>query len=512
MKCSNCGLPISKEEKVCSHCGKRRKGSARLFVITSLSLILLMGVILAAFWFKDEIPGISKQTAKQDPVSVIDKDKDKENNKEKDKDEKNLDKDEKSKQDKKKNNNKKNPDQNEKSKQDKKKEKDSAVDDSKKQKDSDQKKKNKADSKMKNDKDKKTDKTKESNKEKPKTDYIVGENAVAKDEPKIEKQDINTEEKKDLSKYINEAEKSVFTISTPEMQGSGFLYDWNGAIVTNAHVVEGWTEATVRTNEGKEYTGKVIGYSNKTDVAVIHVPELKGKNPFAVNPTGSFNIGEEIVALGSPNGQQNSATMGFITGIDRSFVIGSFLYDHLYQISAPIGAGSSGGPLISKNSKEIIAINSAQSTTDLSIGFSIPLNQVSHLIQSWIDKPMTDSDLLKQFYGEDGKFVIGEEWDQEEGYFEEGDISEEEDHYHYKEYDENQENTNETDEKENTEEDSNKPTDENVEQDDPSKEMETPSTEESKTNKDKEEKDTPSESVPNEQPTEEQPEEVDTPA
>lgn len=261
--------------------------------------------------------------------------------------------------------------------------------------------------------------------------YIEGQSAAAKDQPKIEKQTMQLEQKEDLTDYINSAKASVFTVTTPEMQGSGFLYNTNGAIVTNAHVVEGWTEATVRSSDGKTYKGKVIGYSNKTDVAVIQIPELAGKQPFPMDASSSINIGDEVVALGSPLGKENTATMGYLTGLNRDFVIGSFTYSHLFQISAPTAPGSSGGPLISKNSQKIIAINSAQSTTNTSIGFSIPLSQVNGLIASWISSPMDEKQLLAQFYGDDGEYVLGEDWDSKEGYFEEGDVSEDKDHYDY---------------------------------------------------------------------------------
>src|SRR5699024_11327758 len=88
--------------------------------------------------------------------------------------------------------------------------------------------------------------------------------------------------------------------------------------ITNAHVVEGWTKATVQTSDGQSYKGQVIGYSNKTDVAVISVPELKGKKPATINSGKSFPIGEEIIALGSPNGTSKT-TYGYITGKNRSF-------------------------------------------------------------------------------------------------------------------------------------------------------------------------------------------------
>lgn len=264
--------------------------------------------------------------------------------------------------------------------------------------------------------------------------YIEGENTASEDTPKVEKQTMQLEQKEDLTDFINSAKATVVTVTTPEMQGSGFLYNANGAIVTNAHVVEGWTEATVKTSDGTSYTGKVIGYSNKTDVAVIHIPELAGKQPFPIDVSSSINIGDEVVALGSPLGKENTATMGYLTGVDRNFVIGTFTYSNLFQISAPTAPGSSGGPLISKSSKKIIAINSAQSTTNTSIGFSIPLNQVSGLISSWISNPMDENQLLAQFYGDDGEYVLNDNLDSEEGYFEDGDVSEDKEHYDYWEY------------------------------------------------------------------------------
>jgi len=265
-------------------------------------------------------------------------------------------------------------------------------------------------------------------------EYIQGADVANTEQPKIEKQTMELEQKEDLTDYINSAKAAVFTVTTPEMQGSGFLYNANGIIVTNAHVIEGWTEATVHSSTGENYTGSVIGYSNKTDVAIIQVPELAGKQPFPIDRGSSVNIGDEIVALGSPLGKENTATMGFLTGKDRSFVIGTFSYDNLFQISAPTAPGSSGGPLISKNSKQIIAINSAQSTSNVSIGFSIPFSQVGDMIDGWISNPMDEKQLLAQFYGIDGENVFGDDWEENEGHFTDGEVSEDKDHYDYWEY------------------------------------------------------------------------------
>lgn len=265
-------------------------------------------------------------------------------------------------------------------------------------------------------------------------EYIQGADTADTEQPKIEKQTMELKQKEDITDYINSAKAAVFTVTTPEMQGSGFLYNSNGIVVTNAHVIEGWTEATVHSSTGESYTGSVIGYSNKTDVAIIQVPELAGNEPFPIDRSSSVNIGDEIVALGSPLGKENTATMGYLTGKDRSFVIGTFSYDNLFQISAPTAPGSSGGPLISKNSKKIIAINSAQSTSNVSVGFSIPFSQVGGMIDGWINNPMDEKQLLAQFYGIDGEYVYGDDWAEEDGHFKDGDVSEDKDHYDYWEY------------------------------------------------------------------------------
>src|SRR5699024_3675725 len=86
MKCRKCNLPIQKEDIVCPHCGAKIKRPAKLIFLSSLALILVMGVVIATFWFQDGLPNVKDQTAKQDPVSVTDSD-------DNDKDDKNKDKD-----------------------------------------------------------------------------------------------------------------------------------------------------------------------------------------------------------------------------------------------------------------------------------------------------------------------------------------------------------------------------------------------------------------------------------
>ncbi|SHG79509.1 trypsin-like peptidase domain-containing protein [Ornithinibacillus halophilus] len=258
--------------------------------------------------------------------------------------------------------------------------------------------------------------------------------AVTLAEP--EKRDLEENQKRELTEIIAAAQETVYTIFTEYSQGSGFLYNNNGDVVTNAHVVEGETEVFIKTVNGIEYPGTVIGYSNETDVAVVHVPDLVGREPFGLETDNPSMIGEEIIALGSPLGLENTATMGYITGEDRNFIIGNYSYENLYQISAPISPGSSGGPLITKQSEKIIAINSAESLEAESIGFSIPLYTVNDLIQSWINQPMSEEDILAQFYDIDGDYFFGDLWSSEDsGYFDGGDYSEDDGYYDYWEYD-----------------------------------------------------------------------------
>lgn len=210
-----------------------------------------------------------------------------------------------------------------------------------------------------------------------------------------------------LTDVIATAQQTVYTVYSSYSQGSGFLYSTSGAVITNAHVVEGDTVVYVKAVNGMEFEGTVIGYSNETDVAVIHVPNLIGETPFELNYTETVKIGDEVIALGSPLGIENTATMGYITGKHKNFFIDSYVYEDLYQMSAPISPGSSGGPLISKTTGGIIAINSAQSLEDPTIGFSIPLYSVHSLIESWIEQPMTKEAILSLFYEDNNRVDNG---------------------------------------------------------------------------------------------------------
>ncbi|MGE7602875.1 S1C family serine protease [Peribacillus sp. NPDC097675] len=237
------------------------------------------------------------------------------------------------------------------------------------------------------------------------------------------------ETKKSVTQIIEESQKKVFTIFAGNSQGSGFLINDKGDVLTNAHVVEGYLEASIKDKSGTEFNGKVIGYSNDTDVAVIRVPKLAGEKPIDVEKTGGAKIGQEVVALGSPLGLENTATLGTITGIDRSFLIGERSYDNIYQMSAHIAPGSSGGPLVSIETGRAVAINSARLIADESVGFSIPIKDILLMIEGWIANPLSEQEINDLFYNDSGSYYYEDESD-DEWYFEGGDYDDDEDSYY----------------------------------------------------------------------------------
>jgi serine protease Do len=196
-------------------------------------------------------------------------------------------------------------------------------------------------------------------------------------------------ELKELKEVIHETQKLVVKIELEDGSlGSGFLYNEKGDIVTNAHVVANTKEVKVNTTDSKEFTGEVIGISNDTDIAVVRVDGLKDVAPLKIARSRTAEIGDEVLALGSPLGFQNTVTTGIISGLERDLNIDNFQYEDVYQMSAPIAPGNSGGPLIDRKTGEVIGINSAVSNQG-TIGFSIPIIDVLPLIEGWSETPMT---------------------------------------------------------------------------------------------------------------------------
>ncbi|WP_033541977.1 trypsin-like peptidase domain-containing protein [Planococcus sp. CAU13] len=199
----------------------------------------------------------------------------------------------------------------------------------------------------------------------------------------------------DKKGIIKASQEKVYTILTDSGIGSGFLFTSNGMVVTNAHVVAGFTDVMVRNNAGVEEHGRVIGISDVEDIAVIEVAAYKGQKPLPVEMEVT-DVGSEVIALGSPNGFENSASIGYLTGVDRDISF-DFEYEGVYQIDAQIAPGSSGGPLLDAETGKVIGINSLLYNDGNAIGFSIPLYSIHDSLISWIENPMSASAVASVF-------------------------------------------------------------------------------------------------------------------
>lgn len=190
-----------------------------------------------------------------------------------------------------------------------------------------------------------------------------------------------------LKEIIKQSQKKVFTIKTMEGIGSGFLFNRYGDLLTNAHVVEGYSDVTVTGLDKRKYAGTVIGIGASLDVAVIRVPGLAGIDPLPLESINKAEVGDPVLALGSPLGLENTVTTGIISGLDREFELEPYVYRNLYQTSAPIAPGNSGGPLINSDTGKVVGINSAIMTQG-TIGFSIPISQVAAMAEEWTGYPI----------------------------------------------------------------------------------------------------------------------------
>lgn len=160
-------------------------------------------------------------------------------------------------------------------------------------------------------------------------------------------------------------------------QGSGFIINKDGYILTNNHVVEGADTITVILSDEREFKAKLIGADPQSDVALIQV---NGTGNLPVLPLGNsdaLEVGEWVIAIGNPFGLSSTVTAGVVSAIGRSSV-GINEYENFIQTDAAINPGNSGGPLINIDG-EVVGINSALFSRTggyMGIGFAIPINMV----------------------------------------------------------------------------------------------------------------------------------------
>jgi 2-alkenal reductase len=156
--------------------------------------------------------------------------------------------------------------------------------------------------------------------------------------------------------------------------GSGVIYDSNGWILTNRHVVSGATSLTVELKDGRKFDGRVYGIDTLTDLAIVKVDQT-GLPTAPIGHSDGLKIGQLVVAIGSPLGLYSfSVTSGIVSGKGRDIsVSGGSRINNLIQTDAAINPGNSGGPLADA-SGAVVGINTAVATDSSGIGFAIPID------------------------------------------------------------------------------------------------------------------------------------------
>jgi serine protease Do len=162
-------------------------------------------------------------------------------------------------------------------------------------------------------------------------------------------------------------------------EGSGFIVSEDGYILTNAHVVNGASQVTVKMTDRREYEAKVVGVDERTDVAVI---KIEGKNlpTVKLGDASRLKPGEWVIAIGSPFGFENSVTAGVVSATSRSMP-GEANYTPFIQTDVAVNPGNSGGPLFNLKG-EVVGINSqiySRTGGYMGLSFAVPIDVASNV-------------------------------------------------------------------------------------------------------------------------------------
>lgn len=185
----------------------------------------------------------------------------------------------------------------------------------------------------------------------------------------------------------------------PSGTGSGFIWDKEGHVVTNFHVLQGGTKFKVTLSDGTTWDAKVVGVEPNKDLAILKI-DAKAENlhPIPVGRSSVLKVGQSVYAIGNPFGLDQSLSTGVISALGREITsVGGRPIRDVIQIDAAINPGNSGGPLLDSFGR-LIGVNTmiySTSGASAGVGFSIPVDEVNWVV----------SDLIK--YGEIKRAVLG---------------------------------------------------------------------------------------------------------
>ncbi|MFC2073275.1 S1C family serine protease [Campylobacterota bacterium] len=244
------------------------------------------------------------------------------------------------------------------------------------------------------------------------------------------------EEKKNISIFDDVKDSVVFisihqqiidpwrmsTFDVPKGAGSGFIWNKDGYIVTNYHVIMNANKATVTLKNGKNYKAVLVGVAPSYDIAVLKIDTHKYLlKPVDLDTSKNLKVGQTVYAVGNPFGLDWTMTKGIISALERSmYATNGVPIRHMIQTDASINPGNSGGPLLNSSGK-VIGVNNmifSPSGANAGIGFSIPIDTVKRVVNSIIKKGIyirptigisvnnRINELYKEFSGKNGVVVV----------------------------------------------------------------------------------------------------------
>jgi len=194
-----------------------------------------------------------------------------------------------------------------------------------------------------------------------------------------------------LTEVYRKVNSSVVNIRTDQAEASGFVWDTEGHIVTNDHVVQSARDVLVTFADGVSLPAKVIGEDPDSDLAVVEVdPDLHELRPVELGDVDAIDVGDRAIAIGNPFGLEGTLTQGIISAKGRSIsALTSFAIPEALQTDAAINPGNSGGPLLDSEGR-VIGVNAQIETgsslvqANTGIGFAIPVNIVKRVVPALI--------------------------------------------------------------------------------------------------------------------------------
>ena len=182
---------------------------------------------------------------------------------------------------------------------------------------------------------------------------------------------------------------SVVQVRSGRGSGSGFVLDARGHVVTNHHVIEGETDVQLQLGSGRLVDAEVVGSDPSQDIAVLQTPE-RGLPSVRLGSSSVLQIGEQVLAIGSPLGLSGTVTSGIVSATQRRADIGDRGAQAVIQTDASINPGNSGGPLVDLRGR-VVGVNTAIATTgpgsgNIGIGFAVPIDRAAEVARRLIQR------------------------------------------------------------------------------------------------------------------------------